>query len=84
MNDLLVADGLAGHASARPRQCLSPLLRDQLSAVIAVVRTFARFQASPYRLDSIPDRVVNLVLRRAVARPPDGENLSPYFSNVDL
>lgn len=81
MNDLLVADRLAGHASARSRQCLPPLLRDQLSAV---VRSFARFQASPYRLDSIPDRVVNLVLRRAVARPSAGHILSPYFSNVDL
>jgi hypothetical protein len=66
---LTVADRLAGDARPAGRQGVAPGVRNALAAVFAKFSAGAFGQAKPRKLYGVGNRVVDLLLYGAVARP---------------
>src|SRR5687768_8335430 len=82
MADVGVAARLAGDAGAHARDGLAALGRDRLAAIVAFFRAFALGEEGAGELNRILDGVVDLILNRAVARPPACHGLlHPCCSN---
>jgi hypothetical protein len=69
MADRAVAGRLTRNAGSYAGNGGAPLGRDDFSALVALVGTFAARKKRPRKANGVFDAIVNLILHRAVPRP---------------